>query len=492
MSLTAAELAKVRQHWRRNPSFLGFPDAERDTADLAHWRDNFLIRPQWFAPAVSDRTTLIVGRKGVGKSASRIAATSAEGAGPAHLVVEASADELAARHAARLRAAAERGFGAVSDWCAVYAELIVRKAAHAMCGKVVVGDDEQAIRKWATFEGIAERDFGERVTSAIAAVVPWARSLLSERGESGDAIEERLHRVAQATSYTLFIDDFDNIQEDRSFTNLRLVRDAVEAADRVTHLNPKASVRLLMRQDLWLRLRPGWHYADKVSGLVLLNWAQDDLRKWAERRLRAAVAQALGRDSASLGHFPVGALWAVFFPEQVFLRNDKESDGLHYMVRRTMYTPRGLRQFMQLAIERAPDLPVGIRSIEDAENEFSVDQLEFLKTEFGGLCEGLDICLQSFTGRPMEMLASDLYKHLSGLIGNGQVRLGAGASDGTDATALARFLFRIGFLEIRYRDGERFEVRDAMRHPDHWKSIRKDDAVRWAVRSAFFAAMRGR
>src|SRR5260370_22165693 len=155
-----------------------------------------------------------------------------------------------------------------------------------------------------------------------------------------------------------------------------------------------------------------------------------------------------------------------------------------------MYTTRALRQFMAMIVQRGKWLPAGLRNVEDAEEEFSVDQLEFLKTEFGGLCEGLDICLQSFTGRPLEMRATDLYKHLTGLIGNGQVRLVSGASDGDDAIALARFLFRIGFLELRYQQADRFEVRDAMRHPDHWKSIRKDDAVTWAVRSAFFCALR--
>ncbi len=155
-----------------------------------------------------------------------------------------------------------------------------------------------------------------------------------------------------------------------------------------------------------------------------------------------------------------------------------------------MYTPRGLRQFMQLIVQRARQFPANLRDVEDAEEEFSTDQLEFLKTEFGGLCEGLDICLQSFTGKPLETRASDLYKHLNGLIGNGQVRLMPGASDGEDKYALARFLFRIGFLETRYQQDDRFEVRDAMRHPDHWKSIRKDDAVKWAVRSAFYCALR--
>ena len=145
---------------------------------------------------------------------------------------------------------------------------------------------------------------------------------------------------------------------------------------------------------------------------------------------------------------------------------------------------------MELIVKHSKSFPADLRNIEDAEDEFSRDQLEFLKTEFGGLCDGLDICLQSFTGKPLEWVASDLYRHLTGLMGNGQVALRSGASDGADAVSVARFLFRIGFLEVRYFSQERYEVRDSMRHPEHWKSIRKDDAVKWAVRSAFYCALR--
>src|SRR5262249_7775853 len=138
----------------------------------------------------------------------------------------------------------------------------------------------------------------------------------------------------------------------------------------------------------------------------------------------------------------------------------------------------------------AEQLPVTDLEVQDAELGYSTDQLEFLKTEFGGLCVGLDICLQSFTGKPLEWIASDMYKHLRGLIGNGQGKLQNGVSYGEPDVALARFLYRIGFLEVRYPEGDRFEVRDVMRHPDHWKSVRTDDAVRWAVRSAFFHGLK--
>ena len=383
MDLSAQKISAIQKKWQRNPSFLGFPDAERD-AEIPAWHEHLLVRPRWFDSATKPSTALVVGRKGVGKSASRIAAVArmSQGSGNEY-VVEASADELATRHHDRLSQAAARGYGAVADWCHVFAELIVRNVATKLADTLITGDDEEAIRRWAVMEGISERDFGERLASVISSLVPWAKKLREERG-GGTGIEERIQRVANARAFVLYVDDFDNLQEAQSLSTIRLIRDAVEAADRISHRNPKASVHLLMRQDLWLRLRPGWHYADKIAGLVELNWSQEDLRQWVERRLRLAVAEALGVPPDKLSAVRGSRLWAIFFPEEVVLRNEKASSGLHYLVRRTMYTPRALRQFMELIVKQSKRFPADLRDIEDAEEEFSRDQLEFLKTEFGG------------------------------------------------------------------------------------------------------------
>ena len=486
--LNDVQINLVRRQWRKDAGFLGYPDAERDAA-LSGWYEELLVKPTWFNPATAASATVIVARKGSGKSAIKVAGMRVRQAAKGAICIEASADELASIHAARLSEASARGFGAVNDWMRIFADLIVRHVARDLSGKLIVSDDEIAIRSWAKLEGVTERDFTERVVDLVKSIIPWAKKLQSERSDLKAATADQMSRVSQVKEFVLYIDDFDNIQENASLSNIRLIRDAVEAADRITHQNRLSAVHLLMRQDLWLRLRPGWHYADKVAGVIHLNWSQDDLRRWAERRLRRATALALGVETDAI-RVPFDSLWSVFFPSQVVLRNDKESSSFHYLVRRTMYTPRSLRQFMATAIEGAASYPLDLQDIENAEWQFSGDQLEFLKTEFGGLCDGLGVCLQSFTGKSLEWIASDLYKHLRGLIGNGQVKLDSGVSEGEPDIALARFLFRIGFLEVRYPEGDRWEVRDVMRYPEHWKSIRKDDAVKWAVRSAFFLALK--
>ncbi|HEX5339088.1 MAG TPA: hypothetical protein VFW53_11685 [Gallionella sp.] len=487
-SLTPSQVQAIRSRWENDSSFIGFPDAERDTTQES-WFDNILVQPDWFSNATSKTITVAVARKGAGKSAVRLTSIERRKRDSKTVIVEASADELASLHAERLAKASERGYGAVSDWMQIYADLICRRLAHEMSGHLLTNDDEIALRAWAKTKGITERDFGERIVDVIKTLIPWAKSVASENAEQEKSSEERIARVSQATSFALYVDDFDNLQEEGGATSVRLIRDAIEAADRITHHNKNAEVHLFMRQDLWLNINPGWHYADKVSGVVHLNWDVSDLRVWAANRLKLAIGVAL-ECSPKKVRVPFDDMWHVFFTPEVTLKDKSRSDSFSYFVRRSMYTPRSLRAMIKFALDGADRLPVSDEDIHDAEWGYSTDQLEFLKTEFGGLCAGLDICLQSFTGKPLEWIASDLYKHLRGLIGNGQVRLQKGVSYGEPDIALARFLYRIGFLEVRYPQDGRYEVRDVMRHPDHWRSVRTDDAVRWAVRSAFFNGLK--
>jgi hypothetical protein len=487
-TLNPAQIDKIRKRWRNDSSFMGFPDAERDTAQEA-WFDILLVQPEWFTSAISTDVTVVVARKGAGKSAVRLTSMENRKSSSDTIVIEASADELASLHSERLVKASERGFGAVADWTQIYADLICRRLAFTMTGRLITNDDDIAIRAWAKVKGVTERDFGERIVDVIKTLVPWAKQVASENAEVEKHTAERILRVAQATRFALYIDDFDNLQEIGGAANTRLIRDAIEAADRITHHNKSGEVHLYMRQDLWLNINPGWHYSDKVSGVVHLNWNIGDLRKWTAQRLRYAIGTALNVLPHKLA-LSFDDMWHVFFSPMVTLKDKSKSDSFSYFARRSMYTPRSLRAMIKFTLDAAGNLPATDLNMQDAEATYSTDQLEFLKTEFAGLCGGLDICLQSFTGKPLEWVASDLYKHLRGLIGNGQVKLKPGVSNGEPDVALARFLFRIGFLEVRYPDGERYEVRDVMRYPDHWKSIRTDDAVRWAVRSAFFYGLK--
>jgi hypothetical protein len=192
---------------------------------------------------------------------------------------------------------------------------------------------------------------------------------------------------------------------------------------------------------------------------------------------------------------PFDTLWNVFFPDTVPLENQNVSQGFTYVLRRTMYTPRDIQTFLQYAMLGAKALPLTVDDIRRAEEKFSTERMQYLLNEFGEMCEGLSQCLHSFAGHALEWTTSDLRRHLRGQMEQGSIRPGPAASaDQTSPTDMARFLFRIGFLEVRLpadpndRSGE-YEVRDGLRHPDHWSGARVDDSVKWAVRSTFYQAL---
>lgn len=122
-SLTPSQVQSIRSRWENDSSFIGFPDAERDTTQES-WFDNLLVQPDWFSNATSKTITVAVARKGAGKSAVRLTSIELRKRDSKTVIVEASADELASLHAERLVKASERGYGAVSDWMQIYADLI--------------------------------------------------------------------------------------------------------------------------------------------------------------------------------------------------------------------------------------------------------------------------------------------------------------------------------------------------------------------------------
>ncbi|WP_445003470.1 hypothetical protein [Halomonas mongoliensis] len=90
VSLTPTQVQAIRKRWQDDSSFIGFPDAERDTVQ-DNWFDNLLVQPDWFSNATAKTVTVAVARKGAGKSAVRLTSIERRKPDSKTLVVEASA-----------------------------------------------------------------------------------------------------------------------------------------------------------------------------------------------------------------------------------------------------------------------------------------------------------------------------------------------------------------------------------------------------------------
>jgi hypothetical protein len=494
--LSEEEVKRIRIYFQRDVSFLGDADAEHDTQRKGWLEDLFVNAPE-FGPGITGKSLLVVGRKGSGKSAIRIASSlnSAANIKPRRRVdTSASADDLLTAYkdiSSSLGATLSTQEGTVQAWQRTFVYLILKALARDLTNQPITAKADEAVRKWALDKGLVGVDWGEWLVATSRRTLPQVEKALKKVASPSPLTAEAISQALDSTSFTISVDDFDNIYNSEHKTQgVRAVQAAIEAADRLSRRRDFSHITLYLREDLWLLIRHDWHYLDKVTSVLELNWSEHQLKAWTERRLRRAAGEAL-RVAPSAISTSFDQLWSIFFPLAIRLDDGNSSHGFWYLLRKTMFTPRDLHKIFTLCAKHSNEWPVHPDALLKAEEQYAQDRIDFISNEFGALCEGLSICLNSFTGKSLQWNAGELYKHLKGLIGTGQVKLAPGASLGqTDEVALARFLFRVGFLEVRIPQEGRFEVRDGVRYPEYWKGIRKDDAVKWAVRSAFFRYLR--
>lgn len=499
---TTAEIDKIRLYWAGRPGLLGAPDAEKDVNLWPHWESSIFLPLDRFRDIRLGRSQLVIGRKGSGKSAARIAAERSTRSPigedwQGSIAIGASANQLVDSAINEFQIRQQAGAAAVSVWLKIFAAEFLKGIGAELAGRPLVGEAEIEIRRWAISEGFDVEDFGERLIAGARRLFPAVRDRTPDPNRKTVLREEHIEKLLRGSNCTLFVDDFDNPGDSNGQERLgiRNVQAAIEASDLLTSRYNGPNVSLLVREDLWLRCRVGWHYLDKVSMPIWLQWNALELKEFLRLRLAAAASRALDEDLDSRRSMGFIHLWNLFFPEHIKLEDGSESQGVTYVIRRTMYTPRDIQTFLHFALAESRSLPLSEEHIRRAEEKFSTERMQYVINEFGTMCEGLSQCLHSFAGHPLEWKTSDLRRHLNGQLGQGSIRPAeAACADPTSAVDLMRFLFRIGFLEVRIPNDDKikdgpYEVRDGLRHPDHWSGARADDSVKWAVRSTFYQAL---
>ena len=501
--LTPVEIKKIQDYWSGNPNVIGAADAEKDSNLWPEWESTIFLERSPLKAIHLGYSQLLIGRKGSGKSAARIAAERASGivgsdeTTPNHIVIGASATRLIDSAISDFEIRQKFGAAAVSVWYKIFANEILKGIARTLGGQPLVDQAEVEIRRWAISEGFAVEDFGERLISGMRRLFPQVKDRTIDPNQKVRLHDEHVEKLLRTSNCSLIIDDFDNTANQGGAERLGVqnVQAAIEAADILSSRRDGPNISLLIREDLWLRCRIGWHYLDKVSMPTWLRWEAPELKEFTKRRLAGACSLALGENPGSRIRESFDILWNIFFPESVLLDNESDSQGFTYVLRRTMYTPRDIQTFLQYAMTGSKTLPLGPDDIKAGEEKFSAERMQYLLNEFESMCGDLSQCLHSFAGHSLEWTTSELRKHLNGQFGSGGVRpTSAACADPKSPVDMMRFLFRIGFLEVRIpvdqndRNGK-YEVRDGLRHPDHWSGARVDDAVKWAVRSTFYQAL---
>lgn len=482
--------SKIRKYWSTRDFLLGMPDARQDFDHSSQrWFSALFLKqgPGIGAVQITGQDRVIVGRKGAGKSAVAIAAQREAEQTPLSPAVHVLSleDGVEDYQFFLNRALGDSSLLSASWRRALFCHLIKNQIRQRIPnGEGVVAARGTDIREW-----VSSREPPSTPTSVVA----LAREALSSTlNLDPDLI------FVPGLPVRVALDEFDSVM-DFAPSDARLakwIQSAIEAGSKIS--GSEISVVLLLREDYWLLARPGWAQLDKVSPRYL-RWDENGLGEWLRRRLAHAVALALGQEPEDyLGH-DVRKLWRIFFPPKIQLADDKESDSLSYVIRRTLYVPRDLQEYV-VSIERVSSgenrWPVSPKVLRDAEEQYSLTRLTYLQNEFGGVCSEISELVHSFTAKPLEWTWPSITEHLSGFVKRPGYWL-RGETGGDPVLTLVRFLVRIGFLEIRYRDKTpygvqtgRFEVRDAFRHPDCWASLMQSDDTNLGVRSVFYRALR--
>jgi hypothetical protein len=253
------------------------------------------------------RSQLVIGRKGSGKSAARIAAERASGVegmetGTArHIAMGASAERLVDSAISDFEIRQKAGAAAVSVWYKIFANEILKGIARALGGQPLVDQAEVEIRRWAIAEGFAVEDFGERLVAGMRRIIPQVRERTEDSRGKVLLREENVEKLLRSSNCTLIVDDFDNTANSSGNERLGVpnVQAAIEAADLLSSRLDGPNISLLIREDLWLRCRIGWHYLDKVSIPMWLQWDATELKEFVKIRLAVACSIALNEDEGS-------------------------------------------------------------------------------------------------------------------------------------------------------------------------------------------------
>lgn len=344
--------------------FLGDHIAEHEATELP----DYFVETDTFLKAIDDRLTILVGRRGTGKSAILYAIESEmESSGQNHVTTLKPVgyethglirvlDEIQER--------SERGFLIESLWkYLIYSEIAVSVVA-SIRNKPVFDqrstDEEAFMLYYAQHREILDQPFSQRIDSAV--------SLLSGVGSIPDARQQRL-RISEhlhtaligdirrhlgsvlndLDSLALLIDGLDEPWAPGDHIELlaeliaglltvaqHIPRDFDRSSSRIKPVNTKMTV--VLRSDIFAFIQQLIPEQDKLP-ILRVTWDDEEklLSVLNERMLRQAPK---GRDAETL--------WTTLFPDEVVGVSVDE-----FLFRTVLHRPRDVIHFMKVAVSHA-------------------------------------------------------------------------------------------------------------------------------------------
>ncbi|WP_410567663.1 P-loop ATPase, Sll1717 family [Amycolatopsis sp. cmx-4-61] len=434
---------------------LGAPAAERD---IHKGLERYFVESEAFKRVEQGAKTIILGNRGVGKSAIfQMMAKRGRDQG-AHVIELAPEDysyELLKSTLATEESGAWAKYGA---YAAGWKYLIYVQVMKIVCSKTTrpkrgaMGDIHRYIRdnhydpnmsKLSALVSYIKRLEGVKLGNLEGSLKTRALEKLYKLEEINHLLP-KLNEVLGDKKVIVLVDELDK-GWDSSEDAQSFVAGLFQACVQINLFSPNLRVYMSLRQELYDNIPALYDDAQKYRDLIeTITWTESGLLSLMAKRIRNSIPRLESGDDTEV--------WSSIFSEALDYRRSK---SFNYLVDRTLYRPREIIQFstqvIESAVEDGSSPPLNYSTVTTAEKSYSEDRTEDIASEYRFQYPGLLGVLDAFRGRIYTFSRSDL-EYLCLEIICGDVPTGESAQEWLaplDPESLIEILWRVGFLRAR-------------------------------------------
>lgn len=307
---------------------------------------------------------------------------------------------------------------------------------------------EEFARKIAKVQNCTSKDFVENISEVLNRV----KLKVGNLGEFGLAIETELNAITELDSllhhlreltkggakFVVLIDDLD-LGWDNSDTANNLLLGLLSATNRLGAFGSAVNPIVFLREDVYTILLEKTQHADKYRDVERVRWSQEQLVEILDARINFNRQ----RD----GLYPIEEAFYSVFPATIGTANTD-----NWLVERTLSRPRELIQFARYYTESLDGEQPSDQKLKDAEPEYSNWKLNDLCAEYSNQYPGLSAIMgywkTAFFRRKYNLTRAELDDMVLEIMSS--VALDAkwfnSLVDQTDIVGLLKVLYEIGFL----------------------------------------------
>jgi hypothetical protein len=445
---------------------LGAPAAERD---ILRGLEHYFVKSDAFLRVANRTKTIILGNRGVGKSA--IFQVVAQEARKRNAIAIELAPEDYSYELLRTALAeeaegswAKMGAFAVAWKYLIYVlvmqELVSRSGGRPRKGPMAkitsyIRDNHptSGLSKLSALIGYLKRVEGVKIGPIEAGLKTRELEKLYKLEEIQDLLPA-LAKILERQEVLVFVDELDRGWDAKENAQA-FVAGLFQACLTINNVSPNLTVYMSLRQELYDNIPALYEDAQKYRDLIeTVSWNEAGLREMLAARLRYSIPE--------LREMSDQECWNSVFSETLSYRQNK---SFNYMVDRTLYRPRELIQFSAQTIEAGVKLqtppPLDYAVISQAELAYSEDRAKDIAAEFRFQYPGLLSLFEIFRGR-VHTYDRDTLQYLCLELITGDAATAPEAYtwiQAHDPDSLIDVLWRIGFLRAQAVGGVKAQRR---------------------------------